>query len=118
MSDTGKRIRIRRKELGISADKLAEILGCSRTTIFRYENGDIEKVPGDIIPTLAKALYTTPAYLMGWEDNLNEDTDFIAEIFTERSYVEHVRKLLSLSNSNKEIVFNMIDFLSSQEKGL
>ena len=55
---------------------------------------------------------------MGWEDNLDEDTDFITEIFTEKSYIEHVRKLLSLSNSNKEIVFNMIDFLSGQEKGL
>ena len=41
MSDTGKRIKIRRKELGISADKLAEAIGCSRTTVFRYENGDI-----------------------------------------------------------------------------
>ena len=51
MSDTGKRIKIRRKELGISADKLAEAIGCSRTTVFRYENGDIEKVPGEIIPT-------------------------------------------------------------------
>ena len=65
----GKRIKQRRKELGMSADKLGEILGKDRSTIFRYEKGDIENLPLDILQPIAKALNTTPAYLMGWEDN-------------------------------------------------
>ena len=64
---TGKRMKERRKELGIKADEVAEALGCSRSTIFRYENGDIEKVPTTLINTIAEVLKTTPAYLMGWE---------------------------------------------------
>ncbi len=63
----GERIKMRRKELGITADQLAAAIGVSRSTMFRYEKGDIEKVPGDTLVPIAKALYTTPAFLMGWE---------------------------------------------------
>lgn len=59
----------RRRQIGMSAERVAEILGLSPATIYRYENGDIEKVPGDRLEPIAKALQTTPAYLMGWEDN-------------------------------------------------
>ena len=65
----GERIKARRKELGISADSLALCIGVSRSTMFRYEKGDIEKVPGDTLEPIARALHTTPAYLMGWEDS-------------------------------------------------
>lgn len=64
----GKRIKQRRKELGMSADQLGEILGKDRSTIFRYEKGDIENLPLDILQPIAKALNTTPQYLMGWSD--------------------------------------------------
>lgn len=63
---TGERMRARRKELGFSADHVAEQLDVSRSTIFRYENGDIEKLPIDALVPLAQVLRTTPAYLMGW----------------------------------------------------
>lgn len=69
MSITGDRIRERRKQLGISADALANYLGMSRTTIFRYENGDIEKVPANLLSGISKFLNTSEKYLMGWEDN-------------------------------------------------
>lgn len=63
--DVGKRIRERRKELNISVDELAKKLNKNRTTVYRYEKGDIENLPMDILGPLAKALDTTPAYLMG-----------------------------------------------------
>lgn len=65
---TGERMKKRRKEIGFSAEKVAERLGVSPATIYRYEKGDIEKVPVDSLTELAKILQTTPAYLMGWED--------------------------------------------------
>ncbi len=67
--NVGQRIKQRRKELGISADKLGEALGKDRSTIFRYEKGDIEKLPLDILEPIAKVLQTTPRYLMGWEED-------------------------------------------------
>lgn len=65
----GERIKARRKELKLSADIVAEKLGVSRSTIFRYEKGDIEKLPTNILENIAIILHTSPAYLMGWEEN-------------------------------------------------
>lgn len=67
----GQRIRSMRTQQGLSIDELAYRLGKNRTTIYRYENGDIENLPLGILDSLAEALNTTPAYLMGWE---NSDT--------------------------------------------
>lgn len=64
---TGERIKLRRKELSMSAEQLAEKVHLSPATIYRYEKGDIEKVSADILKKIAKALNSTPAYLMGWE---------------------------------------------------
>lgn len=65
---TGQRMKARRKEIGLSAEYVAEKLGVSPATIYRYENGDIEKVPGDRLEPIAKILQTTPQTLMGWEE--------------------------------------------------
>ena len=67
----GQRIKILRIQQGLSIDDLAYKLGKNRTTIYRYENGDIENLPLSILDSLANALNTTPAYLMGWNDSKN-----------------------------------------------
>lgn len=61
-------MKARRKEIGLSAERVAELLGVSPATIYRYENGDIEKVPGSRLEPIATALQTTPSALMGWTD--------------------------------------------------
>lgn len=63
----GQRIKLMRIQQGLSIDDLAYRLGKNRTTVYRYENGDIENLPLGILDSLADALNTTPAYLMGWE---------------------------------------------------
>ena len=68
----GQRMKHRRKELKISAEELAARLGKDRSTVYRYEKGDIENLPLDILEPIAKALSTTPAYLMGWEEAIQE----------------------------------------------
>lgn len=62
----GQRIKLLRKKRGMSLDELAAKLGKNRTTVYRYENGDIENLPLGILNPLADALDTTPGYLMGW----------------------------------------------------
>ncbi len=65
----GDRIKKRRKELGLSAEEIAKKIGVNKTTVYRYESKEIEKFPTDVLEPLAVALNTTPAYLMGWEDD-------------------------------------------------
>lgn len=69
MKSVGNRIRERRKALGLTAEDLGSRIGKDRATIYRYENGDIEKLPLNVLTPLANALCTTPDYLMGWTDD-------------------------------------------------
>lgn len=65
----GERIKERRKKLGISVDDLANKIGKNRATIYRYESKEIENLPTTVLEPLAKALATTPAALMGWDES-------------------------------------------------
>ena len=67
--DIGKRIKDRRKQLGISAETLAEAISVSPATIYRYESGDIEHMGVDKLTPIARYLGTNEAYLMGWTDD-------------------------------------------------
>lgn len=60
---TGERMKSRRKQLGFSAEYVADKLGCSPSTIYRYENGDIEKMPLDVLAPLASILLVSPEFL-------------------------------------------------------
>lgn len=71
---TGERLRDRRKQLGFSAEYLAKQLKCSPATIYRYENGDIDKIPVDALIPISRVLLTTPSYLMGWDEQASNDT--------------------------------------------
>lgn len=67
----GEKMKFRRKELKISADEIAKALGVSRSTIFRYEKGEIEKLPTENLRKIAEVLKTTPEELMGWTKTEN-----------------------------------------------
>lgn len=65
----GKRIKERRKQLGLSADQLGDLIGKNRATVYRYESEQIENMPYDVIFPISKALNVSPIYLMGWEES-------------------------------------------------
>lgn len=77
-----ERIKHRRKEIGLSAETVAEKLGVSPATIYRYENNDIKKFPTDILEPLSKVLRTTPAYLLGLEDKQLYSPEITDDIVT------------------------------------
>lgn len=64
-----ERIRCRRQELGYSYQTLADLTGMSKSTLNRYENGDIANIPLSRLETLSKALQVNPDWLLGWTDN-------------------------------------------------
>lgn len=67
------RIKQKRIELGISQQELADKLNySSRSSIAKIEGGDVDISHSKIIE-FAKALNVTPAYLMGWEEELKQE---------------------------------------------
>lgn len=63
------RIRSRRVELGMTVEELAHKMGYKdKSSISKIENGKAD-IPQSKIAVFAEALETTPAYLMGWEED-------------------------------------------------
>lgn len=72
--DIGERIKKRREELGMSQTELAEKVGyTSRSSVAKLETNANGMTQSKIV-IFAKALKTTPSYLMGWDDNHTEET--------------------------------------------
>ena len=64
-----QKIRERREALGYSYQNLADLTHLSKSTLQRYETGNIGNLPLDKLENLATALECSPAYLMGWENS-------------------------------------------------
>lgn len=107
----GSRIKQRRKALKMSADELGARLGKDRSTIYRYEKGDIENLPLDILEPIAAALQTTPQFLMGWEEvQKNNDiiADAVVKMRTDSEFLSLVDCLLLLDDEKRAIIKQMV----------
>lgn len=75
MLELYQKIKFLREQLNISQDELAKRTGyTSRTSIAKIEAGKID-LPQSKISLFADALNTTVAYLMGWEENADNQPD-------------------------------------------
>lgn len=70
---SGNRIKTLRIEMGLTQEELGEKLGLQKSAIAKYESGRVENIKRSIIQKMADVLDTTPAYLMGWEDDNNQN---------------------------------------------
>ncbi len=118
---TGQIIKQRRKELKVPVEEIAKVLDVSIATVYRYENGDIEKVPGSALEPLARILQTTPAVLMGWgNDNsfieskscdqttimVTQHESKVIAAYREKPLVQpHVDKLLDIQPEDNVLTF-------------
>lgn len=62
------KIKQRREELGLTLEEVGNIVGVGKSTVRKWETGDIANMRRDKIAKLAVALHTTPAYLLGCEE--------------------------------------------------
>lgn len=115
----GQRIKERRKALKMSAEELGKRLGKDRSTIYRYEKGDIENLPLDILEPIAKALNTTPQYLMGWQEKIEKDPVGMAElhfeILMDEDFVGMFPGFKSLDTKKRKIVKDLVQTLAETE---
>lgn len=106
----GDRMKAQRKSLKMSADELAARLGKDRSTIYRYEKGEIENVPLELLEPIAEALETTPQYLLGWEmtEEKEKDNDTLASIIVR----------LRMDEDFRSVVESLYDLDSAKIKGV
>ena len=62
----GERIRKLRDSAELNQVELAQKIGVSKQTLYKYENDIITNIPSDKIESIARVCGSTPAYIMGW----------------------------------------------------
>ena len=100
----GQRIKTRREAIGLSQDDLAIKTGYkSRSSINKIEL-DGRGLPQSKIMAFADALQTTPAYLMGWDEEKAEDKIY----YVSEDKKDVISALDELSADDLKIVMDMI----------
>lgn len=115
----GQRIKERRKEIGMSAEELGRRVGKDRATIYRYEKGEIENLPLDVLEPIAEALRTTPQYLLGWEKVEKKNdvlSDIILKMNEDMELLSMVEILSNLGFEQREAVKSVLTAFSKVDK--
>lgn len=92
MSDISDKILSILLNKEISYGELSDRTGIPKSALQRYATGQTEKIPIDRLERIAKAIGTSAAYLMGWEDS--PDAKFPANIIP----MPEMRKIPLLGN--------------------
>ena len=88
-NEMSRKIKELRLSRGMTLEDVANIVGVGKSTVRKWETGTIANMKRDKIALLAKALSTTPAYLMGWYEeesrpktiSITEDESKLLELF-------------------------------------
>ena len=104
LTDLIERIKERRLKLEMSYQDLSDATQISKSTLQRYETGYIKKVPINQIEILAKALHTTPSYLMGWDARPSPSLSLTQQ---EETHIKKYRQLDADGKERVDYVLNM-----------
>ena len=109
----GEKVKLKREELNLSQEELAEKMNYkSKTSIHKIEVG-ITDLPLSKVKELAAVLKTTPAYLMGWEeDKSQEKENNIISQLTD----EELAKLEKFKNMSTVMFMNEGNDISDEDK--
>ena len=99
-----KRIKDLRLEKGLTLEQVGNLVGVGKSTVRKWETGMIANMKRDKIASLAQALGTTPAYLMGWEETTNNEQNKLISLIEQ------------LTDEETEELSNFVDYLISKRK--
>ena len=114
MGEMSRKISQLRKEQNKTLEDIAKVVGVGKSTVRKWETGMIANMRRDKIAKLAEALNTTPAYLMGWEDdapsNKKNDaiTDIILRLRADADFLALVEKLNSLPEDKLSAIRSLL----------
>lgn len=93
----GERIKTIRKSKKISVDTIANQLGISKTTIYRYEDSTIEKIPLQVIEKLSEILGVSLAELTGNGSDKKETSELPVAFDNAQDAMEFIIKTPTLA---------------------
>lgn len=103
-------LKERRLELKLTLEEVGNLIGVGKSTVRKWETGDIENMRRDNIVKLAKALKVSPIDIMGIEETMTEDTAVTL-------YQDIIDNLDELSEHNAPLLNNFIDEIIKEQNG-
>ena len=89
----GEKMKSLRKQKKISVDFLAKELGVSKTTIYRYEDATIEKIPLHIIDKLCEIFDVSPEEFMEKRSLEEKNAELPNEFHNAQEAMEFILKI-------------------------
>ena len=120
-----EKIKMLRQKYNLTLEEVGNSVGVGKSTVRKWENGDIANMRRDKIAKLAIALHTTPAYLLGWEEPENflfqdeikkaptQSVDAIT--FDDFTYAMH-NEAKDLTPENKQKLLELAQFFKEQQQ--
>lgn len=107
-TEIGNRIKTRRKELKLTLQEVANMVGVASSTIQRYENGTISQYKLPILESIAKAINVNPKWLL--KEDATMETYIPDNIFLQEN------KLITKSIENIKSTINLRNYISCSER--
>lgn len=114
MNDTANKIKELRTEKGLTLEQVGKLVGVGKSTVRKWETGMIANMKRDKISALAKALNTTPAYLLGWEEEQKKNdiqADIILRMRSDNEFMSAVETLYKLDKDKLNSINQMLNTL-------
>lgn len=65
----GERISLLRQRYGMTYEQIGDLAGVGKSAVRKWELGITQNMRLSSVSAVAKALHTTPGYLLGWVDD-------------------------------------------------
>ena len=120
----GERLKQLRDNISMSQTEAADRIGVSKQTLYKYEKDLITNIPSDIVEKISSLYNTTPAYIMGWEDENGNRTfhgqliDIYVDANAQKEREERALTILSqieaLDPEEQAELFSFLRFLQTK----
>lgn len=106
--DIGLKIKARRKELGYSQEKIAEILAVSTRLVQKYEKA-LVRIPLDILLNLCRILEVDLSYFLKEADSAKSLNPKLSPSQNNSEYYKHVSMLREIYENKSEDLITVVN---------
>lgn len=107
--DINEIIAMRRQELGLTLEDVANACKVNKSTVLKWESGVIKNLRRDKIYSLSQVLQVSPEILMGWEEPITRVEEIQDELFEQKQVL--FDKVKNVTPETMDKILQIVDML-------
>lgn len=108
--DVGNKIKALRQQRGLTLEEVGQYVGVGKSTVRKWETGQIANMRRDKIPKLAEVLGTTPSEIIGLYDNADPPPEKGLVLSKDEKFL--VTSYRGMNDQGKEYVLQTVTMAS------